>query len=199
MGFFEATAGVEEGVTFIGNSDVASPSVVGANGIDDLIRKMVDVDDDVCDTGVTQFLHLPLQQRFACHGNQRFGHGVGKRFETRSETSAEDHRLHKMYDLQMYEVRFIYDLFQSTMDTPLTMDEVDGNGVFGMEMFGKLLGAIDGAMLTAGAPESDLEVGEVPFEESLHMMVNKSIDGDKESENLAVLLEEVDNGLIESG
>ena len=81
-----------------------------------------------------------------------------------------------MYDLQMYEVRFIYDLFQSTVDTPLTMDEVDGNAVFGMEMFGKLLGAIDGAMLTASAPESDLEVGEVPFEESLHMMVNKSID-----------------------
>ena len=68
-----------------------------------------------------------------------------------------------------------------------------------MEMLGELFCAIDGAMLTAGATESDLKVGEVPFKESLDMMVDEPIDRVEESEDLAVFLEEVDNGLVKAG
>ena len=76
---------------------------------------------------------------------------------------------------------------------------MDGNAVFGMEMLGELFCAIDGAMLTAGATESDLKVGEVPFKESLDMMVDEPIDRVEESEDLAVFFEEVDNGLVKAG
>ena len=66
-------------------------------------------------------------------------------------------------------------------------------------MLCQMFGTIDGTMLTAGTAEGDLEVGEVTFDEALDMMIHKGIDGIQESEDLTVLLEEVDDGLIESG
>lgn len=79
------------------------------------------------------------------------------------------------------------------------MDEVDADTVFLFQMLCQMFGTIDGTMLTAGTAEGDLEVGEVAFDEALDMMIHKGIDGVQEGEDLAVLLEEVDDGLIESG
>ena len=79
------------------------------------------------------------------------------------------------------------------------MDEVNADIVFVVEVAGKMFGTIDGTMLTAGTAEGDLEVGEVAFDEALDMMIHKGIDGVQEGEDLAVLLEEVDDGLIKSG
>ena len=78
------------------------------------------------------------------------------------------------------------------------MDEVDGNAVFIVKVFREVLGAIDGAVLAASTAESHLEVGEVALDKALHVMVDKGIDGLKEGEYLAVLLEEVDDGLVQA-
>lgn len=76
---------------------------------------------------------------------------------------------------------------------------MDADSVFLVEVLSQMFGTIDGTMLTAGTAEGDLEVGEVALDETLDMMIHKGIDGVQEGEDLAVLLEEVDDGLIESG
>ena len=65
----------------------------------------------------------------------------------------------------------------------------------GSEMFG----TIDGAVLTAGTTEGDLEIGEIAFNEALHMMIDEGIDGLEEGEDLPILFEKIDDGLIETG
>ena len=79
------------------------------------------------------------------------------------------------------------------------MDEVDTDSVFVVQVLCQMFGTIDGTMLTAGTAERDLEVGEVAFDEALDMMVHQTIDGLQEREDLAVLFEEIDDGLVESG
>jgi hypothetical protein len=64
---------------------------------------------------------------------------------------------------------------------------------------GEVFGAIDGAVLTAGAAEGDLEVGEAAFEEALDVMIYQPVNRLQETEYLAVGFEEVDDGLVEAG
>lgn len=66
-------------------------------------------------------------------------------------------------------------------------------------MVGEVFGAIDGAVLTAGAAEGDLEVGEAALEEALYVMIYQPVNGLEETEYLAVSFEEVDDGLVEAG
>ena len=66
-------------------------------------------------------------------------------------------------------------------------------------MVGEVFGAIDGAVLAAGAAEGNLEVGEAAFEEALDVMIYQSVNGLQETEYLAVGFEEVDDGLVEAG
>lgn len=66
-------------------------------------------------------------------------------------------------------------------------------------MVGEVFGAIDGAVLAAGAAEGDLEVGEAAFEEALDVMIYQPVNGLEETEYLAVGFEEVDDGLVEAG
>ena len=65
-------------------------------------------------------------------------------------------------------------------------------------MLSKMFGTIDGTVLSAGATESDLQVGEIALDEPLHVMVDKGIDGVQEGEYLAVRFEEVDDGLVQA-
>ena len=76
------------------------------------------------------------------------------------------------------------------------MDEMDADGVFFLEVLRQMFGTIDGTVLPSCTTEGDLEIVEVPFDEPLHMMVDEGIDGVEEGEDLAVLLEEVDDGLV---
>jgi hypothetical protein len=64
---------------------------------------------------------------------------------------------------------------------------------------GEVFGAIDGAVLAAGAAEGDLEVGEAALEEALDVMIYQPVNGLEETEYLAVGFEEVDDGLVEAG
>ena len=71
--------------------------------------------------------------------------------------------------------------------------------IFLVEMVGKVFGAIDGAVLATGAAESDLEVGEAAFEETLDVMIYQSVHRLQETEYLAVSFEEINDRLIEAG
>ena len=63
----------------------------------------------------------------------------------------------------------------------------------------QMLCAIDAAVLSAGASEAEHERGEPPFQVALHMGVGQAEDGLEEREDLAVVFQELDDGLVESG
>ena len=71
--------------------------------------------------------------------------------------------------------------------------------IFRDEVLGEVLGAVGGAMLAAGAAETDLQVREAALEEALHMRIDQGIDMVQEAEDLAVLLQEPDDGFIQAG
>lgn len=73
---------------------MASPAVVATDGIDDHVREMVDIDDDVTDTGIAEALHLPLKEGFAGKGNERLGHGIGEGFEACAQARGKNKTYH---------------------------------------------------------------------------------------------------------
>lgn len=80
------------------------------------------------------------------------------------------------------------------------MDELDARRrKFGVDMLCCVLGRIDAAMLATGAAERNLHVLEAALEEAGYMVIDQSIDRVEKLENLAVLLQEVDDGLVEAG
>ena len=66
-------------------------------------------------------------------------------------------------------------------------------------MLGQVLGAVGGAVLAAGATETDLEVRETTGEETFHVRIDQGIDVVQKAEDLPVLLQEFDDGRIQSG
>ena len=73
------------------------------------------------------------------------------------------------------------------------------HGIFRDEVLGEVLGAVGGAVLAAGAAETDLQVREAAGDESLYVRIDQGIDVVEEAEDLAVLLEELDDGRIQAG
>ena len=78
------------------------------------------------------------------------------------------------------------------------MDEVDADIIFLFEMHRQMFGTIDGTVLPACTTEGDLEIGEVPLDEPLHMMVHKCINGLQERQYLTVILEKINDRLVQS-
>ena len=76
---------------------------------------------------------------------------------------------------------------------------MDLDTVFVVEMLREAFSTIDGTVLPAGTTESNLQMGEVALDEPRHMMIDKGIDGFEEGQNLAILFEEVNDGLIQAG
>ena len=79
------------------------------------------------------------------------------------------------------------------------MNEMNLDVIFLVQVRSEVLGTIDGAMLTTGTTEGDLEVREIPFDETLYVVIDKGIDGLEESEDLPILFKKVNDGLIETG
>ena len=70
---------------------------------------------------------------------------------------------------------------------------------FVQEMFCKVLCAIDGTMLSSSTAEAYLEMGELPFHETLHVGIDQSIDAFKEDIDFAIILQELDHFLVHTG
>ena len=90
-------------------------------------------------------------------------------------------------------------LWKPPLDTPLAVNQVYADWVFGHEVLGEVLGAVGGAVLAAGAAETDLQVRETAGKEALHVRIDQGIDMVQEAENLSVLLQELDDGRIQTG
>ena len=74
--------------------DVDAEMVAGFDEVDDLLGKMMHVDDDMVNTDGFQFLDEDLHERLAVDGHHCFRHGVGKGFETSAETGCKDECVH---------------------------------------------------------------------------------------------------------
>ena len=70
--------------------------------------------------------------------------------------------------------------------------------VFFFEMLGEGFGAIDRAVLATRASERHLQVREVAFDKTLHMMIHESIDRLQERQNLAVFFQKINHRLIQT-
>ncbi len=77
--------------------------------------------------------------------------------------------------------------------------EVHFDSKFLVKVFGYVLGTINGTVLTSGATEGDLKVGEATVEPALGVEIDDGIDVREELEDFSVFLKEVDDGLVESG
>ena len=76
---------------------------------------------------------------------------------------------------------------------------MDADVVFILQMLCQMLRTIDRAVLSAGAAEGDLEIGEIALYEACHMMINEGINGLQEGKDLAIRFEKIDDGLVETG
>ena len=72
------------------------------------------------------------------------------------------------------------------------------NSEFIVKVLGNMLGTIDGAVLTAGATETYLKIGETSFNPTLGMEIDNGIDMREELKYLAVLFKEVDDGTVKT-
>ena len=82
-------------------------------------------------------------------------------------------------------------------DVLLAMTEDDFHAKLVVKVLCHALSTIDTSMLTTGTAERYHETRELTFDKSLRMEIDNWIDMLEETENLAVLLQEVDDGLIE--
>ena len=68
-----------------------------------------------------------------------------------------------------------------------------------VDMFGKMLGRIHTAMLTARTTETEHQGGETALDIAIHVMVCQLIDTLQERQNLTIILQESDDRLIQTG
>ena len=79
------------------------------------------------------------------------------------------------------------------------MYQFDFNIIFIVQVFCEVLGTIDRAVLPARTTERHLQVCEIALYIPLHMMIDQCINGVQEGQYLTVLLQEIDDGLIQTG
>ena len=69
---------------------------------------------------------------------------------------------------------------------------------FLVDMLCKMLGAIHGAVLTAGASEGEHKTGEASLDITCHMGIGKLVNGIEEGEDFSVVFKETDYWLIQA-
>ena len=91
----ESPTRLKELISLIAEADVNAKGVIGLDKVDNLLGKVMDIDDDFCHTDGFQFLDEYLHKRFATDGHHCLGHRVGERFETSAETGSKDESVHE--------------------------------------------------------------------------------------------------------
>ena len=84
---------LEQLLTLVADADVKAKAVVGFDVILYLVGKVMHVDNDSLKASSLQFHHHMPEKRLATNLHECLGHSVGKRFQTRSQTSSEYHCL----------------------------------------------------------------------------------------------------------
>ena len=62
-----------------------------------------------------------------------------------------------------------------------------------------MFGAIHGAVLSSGAAEADLKIGELPLYKAFDVSIHEGVNGFEEGQNLPVILQELDYLRVHSG
>ena len=133
------------------------PPLVCTDGINDHIGKMMHVHDDVGDPGITQFLYLPLKQRFTCQLSVSGLRRVPKPAAKINPCTIEP--------FTIYELKI-------TVDASFSMNKTNTDIVFLFQMFRQMLRTIDRTVLSARTTESNLHMFKIAFHEPLYMMVH---------------------------
>ncbi len=94
-GFFQAAAGVEQEIVFARDFNAHAEVVFGFQVVGDLVRKVMDIDDDFVDAKGTQAREGDFEQRTTGDFDEGLGAGVGERAQARSEAGGKDHGLHE--------------------------------------------------------------------------------------------------------
>ena len=89
-GFAHGSTGFEQHSAFVTDANINSEVVVGMKKVYDLLAEMVNVHDDAREACVLQPLDEVLQQRFSGYGYEGFGHGVGQRTQTGTQSGCKD-------------------------------------------------------------------------------------------------------------
>ena len=90
-------------------------------------------------------------------------------------------------------------VFEGLRDALFAMAEAYLYAKFLVNMLGQMLGTIHATMLTARTAETEHQVGKAALQVSLDMSVGQLIYTLEEGENLAIILEETDNRLVDTG
>src|ERR1035437_2811998 len=86
-------------LSFFGDFDGQAATIGDISG--QLVLEVRDVDDDFFDPVRPQLVERIFNHRFACHGDQRFGHPVRQRLKPRAITGGQDHGC---FDLTVHKV-----------------------------------------------------------------------------------------------
>ena len=140
--------------------DVGSEVILLVGVADDRVGEMMHVDDEIGDPCGLELRHHTVKQRLSVNRNQSLRDRVGYRLEPRAETSRENHRLH----------------LQNLLNVKLSMGNSDLYVELVGQMLGQMLGAVDRTMLSAGTSEANLQMSELPLNETLHMIIHHVVD-----------------------
>ena len=77
------------------------------------------------------------------------------------------------------------------------MNDADFDAKLAVQVLGQMLGAIDGAVLTTRATKAEHQGGETSLDVATNVGIGQFIDRVEEGENLAVVLQEADDWLVE--
>ena len=77
----------------VGDGD-AGAKVMGVEIVNDLVREVMDIDDEVVIATRHELGDDVVQQRLAAHGHERLGHRVRDGFQAGAEPRGKDHRFH---------------------------------------------------------------------------------------------------------
>jgi hypothetical protein len=93
-GFFQAAAGIKQEIVFAGNFNAHSEIVAGFQVIDDHVREVMDVDDDVVDAKRAQARESDFEERAASDFDEGLGARVGEGTQARAKAGGKDHGFH---------------------------------------------------------------------------------------------------------
>ena len=84
------------------------------------------------------------------------------------------------------------------MNALFAMSEVDADAIFLVQMLGEVLGTIDRTVLAACATEGEHQVGKAALDVAFHVGIGQTIDAVQEGQNLAIVLQKLDDRSVQT-
>ena len=193
-GFFQASAGVQQNI-FAGDFDASSKIVFGFQVVDDLVGKVVDVDDEFRDAEGAEASEGDFEEGAAGEFDEGFGAMVGERPEAGAQTSGQDHCFHRGAFMEGPSL----ERFPLAQFVQLEMANDDFKAVPVTQAFSQLLGEENGAVLAAGAAERDHQIFESATLILADARVHEREDAGQKLVDTFLLIEEFDDGDVFAG